>query len=36
VDIQKAIQAGWSLWPTGSRSPVPDSCAANIDWTPAP
>jgi hypothetical protein len=37
VDLQKAIQAGWGLWPTGFRSPVPDTCASpGIDWRPAP
>jgi thermitase len=37
VDLQKAIQAGWGLWPTGYRSPVPDTCATQgVDWRPAP
>ena len=37
VDLFKGIQAGRGLWPTASRSPVPDTCASsNIDWSPAP
>jgi subtilase family protein len=37
VDLYKAIQAGRGLWPSASRSLVPDTCAAsNIDWSPAP
>lgn len=37
VDLQQAVQAGWGLWPTGFRSPVPDTCASQgIDWRPAP
>jgi subtilisin family serine protease len=37
LDIVQAVEAGWSLWPSGVQSPVPESCAAaGIDWSVVP
>ncbi len=37
VDLEKAIQHGRNLWPTGAVSPIPDTCYnGSIDWADLP